>query len=82
MREVYSAVSTDMEISLSVHLQFYLFSGDESSLFSWIYTDIDMPLSAYLQFYLFSGSESSLFSCPYNPIHNCGTSETAGVKCG
>ena len=28
MREVYSAVSTDMEISLSVHLQFYLFSGD------------------------------------------------------
>ena len=34
MREVYSAVSTDMEISLSVHLQFYLFSGDEMSLFS------------------------------------------------
>ncbi|XP_023337957.1 deleted in malignant brain tumors 1 protein, partial [Eurytemora carolleeae] len=28
-----------------------------------------------------TGSESSLFSCPYNPKHNCGPGETAGVKC-
>ena len=51
-----------------VYLQFYLFSGNESSLFSCKYTVIDTPLSVYIQFYLFSGSESRLFSCKYTDI--------------
>ena len=79
MREVYTAVNIDT--SLSVYLQLYLFSGDERSVFSCKYTDIDTSLSVYLQFYLFSGWEPTLFHCGYNPIHNCGPSETAGVRC-
>ena len=48
---------TDVDTTLSVHLQFYLFSRYESSLFSCKYTDIDTYLSVYLQFYLFLGNE-------------------------
>ena len=29
-----------------------------------------------------TGSETDIESCPHNPIHNCGSLEGAGVKCG